>query len=330
MYWCPECGNSLYEETTEDLYCTCGFKSTKNKTRRTATGFVLRESYRSLKRVYDWDPPVLLRKPDEIETSVFDPHLLPFKRKTPPTTDRSSSTNIEQDEEPVVEREKEPEPQTRSFLSLVRSLSQENLEHLEIVRVLNILLDDRKKLSKFAYKGLGRALTSSEPWRTAVTYATNIRKVIPRFLMRKREILTIPRFMAKILSGTTQYNLSVRNYEEYRILEEGTRLLFNSPPPEPKRVLLEILSYNKGLRRIASKPARLQAIITVCNHYLECMLILEDIIEEISQRIKKQIGSLKRKIMEDDDRTSGFHQRKLSLLKLYLEINELALMAMQG
>ncbi len=65
IYWCPWCGNILRMITLEDLECSdCGFVSRKTKEKKSSSGLtIMKESYRNLKKVYDWFPEVLTEKP---------------------------------------------------------------------------------------------------------------------------------------------------------------------------------------------------------------------------------------------------------------------------
>jgi hypothetical protein len=52
--------------TPEDLDCKCGFNSRKTKEKKDSWGrTIYRESYRNVKKVYEWFPEVLTQKPSE-------------------------------------------------------------------------------------------------------------------------------------------------------------------------------------------------------------------------------------------------------------------------
>ena len=320
-FWCPNCGDALRMTTPEDLECRCGFFSRKIKERRFEGEPVWTESYRVLKKVYEWDPPVLLKSPEKQrrqkpEWPEFDPDLFPrplsirqpsreMVRETaeeraatrePLLWRRSESEQIDEEADETSSdvtgkrMHKEADEIPLDVLGLTAKLTRGALPTADVRTILGDLIGDARRLGKFASRAIKYALSTSEPLVTAIVLAENIRRVKPDFLMTPRETTTMPRFIAKVLVSTTDYNLKVDDETEYRILEEGTRFLFACEPPSPRTVFREILKYDKGIESLANNPQALLALQRICDVFFECTLEFEDILGKVMEQLDTEIA----------------------------------------
>jgi len=239
------------------------------------------EAYRILKNVYDWDPPVLCSRPEEV----------PF-----PT--QSSIDNAE----PIVGKSTR---MAEKALEIASMLSERCVSREEVEKIVFNGIKSPEEARELAYRALKHVLKLTNPVGAVVFYCANVREVLPQFLKTGRERGTMTRFLAKILVGRTEYNLDAAYPEEYQLLHQMTWMMFDSEPPAIDRVLDEILHNENDLAYLVRNPSRLINLVRISLHYQETLPITRDIALEMLTRMRARESRFLSKVGSEESPSGG-------------------------
>ena len=265
---------------------------------QTDIGSSRQESYRNLKPIFEWIPPILLEDPSQ-------------------TSSRSWFDQIHDGNHGSAEIGSTDTLHSIEIVSLSYRLSQKLLPKDAVEAIFADVLDNESIMRKITYKGLNLVLNLNNPLGPATIYAQNIRQIFPMFLKEYEKSMI--RFITKILVGTSKYNIIVETLDEFKILLNGAALLFDTELPNVNWIFTDILKYDKGISRLSHEPDYISLLNLICLQYFECALVFEDILGKIADLLEERYSAISSRMRSSTMEEIKYYKQEIRFIKLYLK-----------